>query len=79
MILNSMVGIRKTRFNRYMVECECGYVVVAYDRYSGFNRYMVECEFYFKLVIFKYRIVLIDTWWNVNGNYLLNRDASSRF
>ena len=32
----------------------------------SFNRYMVECESVKKIRIFRIKIVLIDTWWNVN-------------
>ena len=32
----------------------------------GFNRYMVECECKSAHIAFLYRLVLIDTWWNVN-------------
>ena len=37
--------MRKTGFNRYMVECECVYIIYNHTK----------------------KIVLIDTWWNVNG------------
>ena len=31
---------------------------------------MVECEFPFRTCQHRYRKVLIDTWWNVNEDYL---------
>ena len=33
---------------------------------TSFNRYMVECEFIGLPVNFSGKMVLIDTWWNVN-------------
>ena len=33
-----------TRFNRYMVECECRNESSGYNSSDSFNRYMVECE-----------------------------------
>ena len=33
---------------------------------TGFNRYMVECEYFSSMILLTLRIVLIDTWWNVN-------------
>ena len=32
----------------------------------GFNRYMVECEFCELKICINEKVVLIDTWWNVN-------------
>ena len=34
---------------------------------DGFNRYMVECECLYFKPITMHIVVLIDTWWNVNG------------
>ncbi len=35
-------------------------------RENGFNRYMVECEYVDFMNSDACKIVLIDTWWNVN-------------
>ena len=53
-------------FNRYMVECEYVFKERAALERRSFNRYMVECESVKKIRIFRIKIVLIDTWWNVN-------------
>ena len=53
-------------FNRYMVECKSRCKLVLPKSEDGFNRYMVECK---SNAIHSRRIrklVLIDTWWNVN-------------
>ena len=38
----------------------------------GFNRYMVECEWTVLLWIYRPYPVLIDTWWNVNDDFILH-------
>ena len=58
--------ILRTSFNRYMVECECTYDWHSQEDSKSFNRYMVECEFHFFQMWLTMRVVLIDTWWNVN-------------
>ena len=35
----------RTRFNRYMVECEYIERLISEVETDGFNRYMVECEY----------------------------------
>ena len=49
-----------------MVECEYVFKERAALERRSFNRYMVECESVKKIRIFRIKIVLIDTWWNVN-------------
>ena len=39
----------------------------------SFNRYMVECESEEKATETANKQVLIDTWWNVNENYIIIR------
>ena len=53
-------------FNRYMVECESERYFKRLDFTNSFNRYMVECEFQKIFNFICEKIVLIDTWWNVN-------------
>ena len=54
-------------FNRYMVECESLIGMSGLLCSLSFNRYMVECECTCQILIYSdMRIVLIDTWWNVN-------------
>ena len=40
---------------------------------------MVECEFRFSDRIFYRFLVLIDTWWNVNFDRIMNMKSSIRF
>ena len=54
-----------------MVECEFIIRKGASQMRSSFNRYMVECESIPLTSTGYVRRVLIDTWWNVNDEYLL--------
>ena len=56
------------RFNRYMVECELWQTLNLKKQPQGFNRYMVECECIKNGGTITDTQVLIDTWWNVNEN-----------
>ena len=49
-----------------MVECEYGLLSAGATDDDCFNRYMVECEFRSIIITLNTRLVLIDTWWNVN-------------
>ena len=51
-----------------MVECESNSVSIAVLVVTRFNRYMVECESFEHYINSFTRMVLIDTWWNVNLN-----------
>ena len=55
-----------------MVECEYYYSELIDNSVNGFNRYMVECESEFGASqIASDFSVLIDTWWNVNENTIV--------
>ena len=46
----------------------------------SFNRYMVECECTCQILIYSdMRIVLIDTWWNVNDKDFISVCKISKF
>ena len=61
----------KVSFNRYMVECELWTYNISPGKLAGFNRYMVECELEQYRKEFELKMVLIDTWWNVNERMLV--------
>ena len=59
------------RFNRYMVECECGRTggkgwsrCVLIDTWWNVNTERPDINIF-------HAVVLIDTWWNVNDEYLI--------
>ena len=50
-----------------MVECEFNSFDFCIFKAESFNRYMVECELLNQKIVQICKIVLIDTWWNVNN------------
>ena len=44
--------------------------LIHWYRYNNsFNRYMVECEYKNLSALDTWKLVLIDTWWNVNKTF----------
>ena len=54
-----------------MVECEYNYCKICGVAVTSFNRYMVECESILTAQQLSEILVLIDTWWNVNAEYIV--------
>ena len=45
----------------------------------GFNRYMVECKSERQIHALFAKFVLIDTWWNVNNDYIFVQHFAKSF
>ena len=58
-------------FNRNIVECKCRTAEEGIVPEARFNRNIVECKFTIDAECEPYRLVLIETLWNVNEHLLL--------